>query len=248
MNAGKPARPLGGFEARLEAELVQMVTERAAAQSGPATVVWRRQPGQVERAAGRLLRSPGLARALVTTPSLLLPWLIASAVVLAAGAAATLGTRQPWVGLLAPVVAAAGIAYAYGLGIDPAWELSRSMAVSDRLVLLVRALAVFALDAGLGLAASAASGVAVGITFGWLVPMTALCALALAVATVARSANAGVAAGVAGWSLIVLSEKAATGRFAGAVSDSALMLPYLAVAVICVAVALYATRIPREVP
>ena len=247
MNAGEAGRPLGGFETRLEAELVRVVTERAAARPGPATVTWRRQPGQVERAAGRLLRSPGLARALVTTPSLLLPWLIASAVVLAAGAAATLGTRQPWVGLLAPVVAAAGIAYAYGPGIDPAWELSRSMAVSDRLVLLVRALAVFALDAGLGLAASAASGAAVGITFGWLIPMTALCALALAVATVSRSANAGVAAAVAGWSLIVLSEKAATGRFAGAVGDSALMLPYLAVAVICVAVALYATRIPQEV-
>jgi hypothetical protein len=247
MNAGEAGRPLGGFETRLEAELVRVVTERAAARPGLATVTWRRQPGQVERAAGRLLRSPGLARALVTTPSLLLPWLIASVAVLAAGAAATLGTRQPWVGLLAPIVAAAGIAYAYGPGIDPAWELSRSMAVSDRLVLLVRALAVFALDAALGLAASAASGAAVGITFGWLVPMTALCALALAVATVARSANAGVAACVAGWSLIVLSEKAATGRFAGAVSDSALMLPYLAIAVICVAVALYATRIPREV-
>ena len=247
MNAGEAGRPLGGFETRLEAELVRVVTERAAARPGPATVTWRRQPGQVERAAGRLLRSPGLARALVTTPSLLLPWLIASAAVLAAGAAATLGTRQPWVGLLAPVVAAAGIAYAYGPGIDPAWELSRSMAVSDRLVLLVRALAVFALDAALGLAASAASGAAVGITFGWLVPMTALCALALAVATVSRSAIAGVAACVAGWALIVLSEQASTGRFDAAVSNSALLLPYLAVTVICVAVALYATRIPREV-
>jgi len=247
MNAGEAGRPLGGFETRLEAELVRVVTERAAARLGPATVTWRRQPGQLERAAGRLLRSPGLARALVTTPSLLLPWLIASAAVLAAGAAATLGTRQPWVGLLAPVVAAAGIAYAYGPGIDPAWELSRSLAVSDRLVLLVRALAVFALDAALGLAASAASGAAVGITFGWLVPMTALCALALAVATVSRSANAGVAACVAGWALIVLSEQASTGRFDAAVSNSALLLPYLAVTVICVAVALYATRIPREV-
>ena len=247
MNAGEAGRPLGGFETRLEAELVRVVTERAAARPGPATVTWRRQPGPVERAAARLLRSPGLARALVTTPSLLLPWLIASAAVLAAGAAVTLGTRQPWVGLLAPVVAAAGIAYAYGPGIDPAWELSRSLAVSDRLVLLVRALAVFALDAALGLAASAASGAAVGITFGWLVPMTALCALALAVATVSRSANAGVAACVAGWALIVLSEQASTGRFDAAVSNSALLLPYLAVTVICVAVALYATRIPREV-
>ena len=247
MNAGEAGRPLGGFETRLEAELVRVVTERAAARPGLATVTWRRQPGPVERAAARLLRSPGLARALVTTPSLLLPWLIASAAVLAAGAAATLGTREPWVGLLAPVVAAAGIAYAYGPGIDPAWELSRSLAVSDRLVLLVRALAVFALDAALGLAASAASGAAVGITFGWLVPMTALCALALAVATVSRSANAGVAACVAGWALIVLSEQASTGRFDAAVSNSALLLPYLAVTVICVAVALYATRIPREV-
>jgi hypothetical protein len=246
MNVGEDRPLLGGFETRLEAELVRVVTERAAARPATATTVWRRQPGHVERVASRLLRSPGLARALVTTPSLLLPWLIATVVVLAAGAAATLGTRQPWVGLLAPVVAAAGIAYAYGPGIDPAWELSRSMAVSDRLVLLVRALAVFALDAGLGLAASAASGAAMGITFGWLIPMTALCALALAVAAVSRSANAGVAAGVAGWALVVLSEQAATGRFTAAVSNSALMVPYLAAAVICVAVALYATRIPRE--
>jgi hypothetical protein len=210
-----------------------------------ATQVWHRQPGALERTAARLLRSPGLARALLTTPSLLLPWLIASVVVLAAGAAATLETGKPWVALLAPAVAGAGIAYAYGPGIDPAWELSRSMAVSDRLVLLVRALGVFAADAVLGLAASAASGTAVGITFGWLVPMTAVCALALAVATVARSANAGVAAGLAGWAITVLAGQVADGRLTAAVSNSALILPYLAVAVICAAVAVLATRIPR---
>ena len=107
--------------------------------------------------------------------------------------------------LLAPAVAAAGIAYAYGPGIDPAWELSQSMAVSDRMVLLVRALAVFGLNAALGLAASAASGAAAAVTFGWLVPMTAVCALALAAATLARSANVGVAAGLAGWAITVLS-------------------------------------------
>ena len=245
MNVGEVRPPLGGFETRLEAELVKVVTARAAVQPGPAPVIWRRQPGLVERVAGQLLRSPGLARALVTTPSLLLPWLIASAVVLGAGAAATLSTGRPWVALLAPAVAAAGIAYAYGPGIDPAWELSRSMAVGDRLVLLVRALAVFALDAGLGVAASAASGTAVGITFGWLVPMTAVCALALAVAMVSRSANAGVAAGLAGWALLILSEQAATGRYTDAVTGSGLMLPYLAFAAACVAVALYATRIPK---
>ena len=222
-----------------------------------AAQVWRRQPGWLERTASRLLRSPGLARALLTTPSLLLPWLLTSVVVLAAGAAATLSSGQPVVALLAPAVAAAAIAYSYGPGIDPAWELSCSMAVSDRMVLLVRALAVFALNAVLGLAASAVSAVigvpqgpggtpaAAAVTFGWLIPMTAVCAFALAVATVARSASAGAAAGVAAWLIIVLSGRVASGHFAAAVTDTVLFLPYLAIGAVCAAITVYATRIPR---
>ncbi len=213
--------------------------------TGVAAQVWRREPGWLERAAGRLLHSPGLARALLTTPSLLVPWLIASVVVLGAGAGATLGTGTPYVALLAPAVAGAGIAYAYGPGIDPAWELSCSMAVSDRMVLLVRALAVFGLNAALGLAASAASGAAVAITFGWLVPMTAVCALALAAATLARSANVGVVAGLSGWAITVLGGRVADGRLTAAVTSASLVLPYLLFAAACGAVAWYATRIPR---
>jgi hypothetical protein len=213
--------------------------------TGVAAQVWRRDPGRVERLAGRLLRSPGLARALLTTPSLLLGWIIATAVVLAAGVVATLGTGTPYVALCAPALAAAGIAYAYGPGIDPAWELSRSMAVGDRMVLLARALAVFGLNAALGLAASAASGVAAALTVGWLVPMTAACALALAAATLANSANVGVAAGVAGWVIMVLAGRATLGQYTAAVTDSALVLPYLLFAACCCAVALFATRISR---
>jgi len=212
---------------------------------GVAAQVWCRRPGPVERAARRLLRSPGLARALVTTPSLLLGWVIATAVVLIAGAGFTLGTGQPWVALLAPAVAAVGIAYAYGPGIDPSWELSQSMAVGDRMVLLVRALTVFGLNAALGLAASAASGAAAAVTFGWLVPMTAVCALALAAATVTRSANVGVAAGLAGWVITILADQTAEGRYTAAVTDPSLVLPYLAFAACCVAVVLFATRTPR---
>jgi hypothetical protein len=222
-----------------------------------AAQVWHRQPGWLERAAGRLLRSPGLARALLTTPSLLLPWLLTSIVVLAAGAAARTDSGQPLVALLAPAMAAAAIAYCYGPGIDPAWELSCSMAVSDRMVLLTRALAVFGVNAVLGLAASAVSAVigappgpggtpaAAAVTFGWLVPMTAVCAFALAVATVARSASAGAAAGTGAWLITVLSDRVASGHFAAAVTDTVLFLPYLAIAAGCAAVALYATRIPR---
>jgi hypothetical protein len=75
--------------------------------------------------------------------------------------------------------------------------------------------------------------------------MTAVCALALATATVARSANVGVAAGVAGWVIILLSGHAATGRITAAITDSVLWLPYLTFAACCAAIVLYATRILR---
>jgi hypothetical protein len=213
--------------------------------TGVAAQVWLRRPGRIERLAARLLRSPGLARALVVTPSLLIGWVIATAVVLLAGMAATLGTHAPYVALFDPAVAAAGIAYAYGPGMDRAWELSQSMAVSDRMVLLARALAVFGLNAVFGLLASTASGAAVAVTFGWLVPMTAVCALALAAATLARSANVGVAAGISGWVITVLAGKAIAGQVTAAVASPSLIAPYLVFTACCGALVLYTTRIPR---
>jgi len=224
-----------------------------------AAEVWRRHPGRLERTAARLLRSPGLARALFTTPSLLLPWLIASAVVLAVGALTQVGAGQPLVWLIAPAVAAAGIAYSYGPGLDPAWELSCSMPVSDRLVLLTRAVAVFAVNAVLGLIASAAtlgthaSAGTAQLTFAWLLPMTAACALALAVAVAVRSAVAGAGAGVGAWLALVLVRGATDGAGGGlsaaaltsAVTDANLYLPYLAVAACCAVIVLFATRPQR---
>jgi hypothetical protein len=212
---------------------------------GVAAQVWHRRPGWLERWAARLLRSAGLARALVTTPSLLMSWLIASVVLLAVGAAATAATGQPLVELLAPALAGVGIAQAYGPGADPAWELSCSMAVSDRMVLLVRALAVLGVDAALGVIASAASGAGAGLTFGWLVPMAAVSALSLAVATVVQSANIGVAAGLAAWAITVLSSRVAVGRFAAAIASTSLILPYLAFAALCSVLVVYMTRIPK---
>jgi hypothetical protein len=215
--------------------------------TGIAAQVWARSAGRLERLARRLLRSAGLARALVCTPSLLLGWVIATVVVLAAGVAATVATGTPYVELLAPGVAAAGIAYAYGPGIDPAWELARSMAVSDRMVLLARAVAVFGVNALIGCLASAATGAAVAVTFGWLVPMTAVCALALAAAVVTQSSNAGVVTALFGWLITVLGGRIAVGRLGAAVTDSSLILPYLAFAACCGAVVVYATRIPRGI-
>ncbi len=226
--------------------------------------VWRRHPGRLERAAARLLGSPGLARALFTTPSLLLPWLIASAVVLAAGALTQVGAGQPLVWLIAPAVAAVGIAYCYGPGLDPAWELSCSMPVSDRLVLLTRAVAVFAVNAAGGLIASAAPlgaraaqpAITAQLTFAWLLPMTAACALALAVAVAVRSAIAGAGAGTGAWLTLVLVRSVTAGAGGGlsaatltsAVTDASLYLPYLAVAACCAVLVLFATRPQRGLP
>jgi len=223
-----------------------------------AAEVWRRHPGRLERTATRFLRSPGLARALLTTPSLLLPLLIATTVFLAVGALAQASAGQPLVWLIAPAVAAVGVAYAYGPGIDPAWELSCSCAVSYRMVLLTRAVAVFAVNAALGLAASAAtvgttaSAHAAQLTFAWLIPMTAICAMALAVAVATRSANTGAAAGVAAWIIVVLGWSAASSApgaagvsLTAAVTDPSLYLPYLAVAACCAVIVGYATRPQR---
>jgi hypothetical protein len=227
-----------------------------------AAEVWRRHPGRAERTAARLLRSPGLARALLTTPSLLLPWLIASAIVLAVGALTQVGAGQPLVWLIAPAVAAVGIAYSYGPGLDPAWELSCSMPVSDRLVLLTRAVAVFGVNAALGLIASAATlgtHVSTGtaqLTVAWLLPMTAACALALAVAVAVRSAIAGAGAGAGAWIILVLAHGAADGpagvggglsaaALSSVVADANLYLPYLAVAACCAAIVLFVTRPQR---
>jgi hypothetical protein len=213
-----------------------------------AAEVWRRNPGWLERTAARLLRSPGLARALLTTPSLLVPWLISTVVVFGAGALLRLGPGQPAVWLLAPAVAAVGIACAYGPGIDPAWELCYSMAVSERMVLLTRAVAVFAVNAVLGLAASAASGAAASLTFGWLLPMTAICGLTLAVAVAARSATVGAAAGVAAWVITVLANRTASGQLTATVTNTETYLPYLAAAACAAAAVAYVTRPQKGLP
>jgi hypothetical protein len=212
--------------------------------AGVAGDVWARPIGPIERLAGRLLRSPGLARALVTTPSLVLSWLLASAGVLAVGVLATQSTGTPWVALIAPALAGIGVAYAYGPGVDPAFELARTMPISDRIILLVRSFAVCGTDVVLGLVASLLAGQALGLTLGWLLPMTAISALALAAATLARSANVGVAAGLTGWTVVVLGSTLHTRNLGDAIElANGMLAPVYALATLaCLALALWATN------
>jgi hypothetical protein len=130
------------------------------------------------------------------------------------------------------------------------------------MVLLVRAVAVFAVNACLGLVVSGvsywaaadglhgagghATAAAAAITFAWLIPMTAVCALTLAAAVVTRSASAGALAGVLAWGATVLASRVSAGAFTAAVTDTAAYLPYLAVAACAMAVIEYATRTQRR--
>jgi hypothetical protein len=50
---------------------------------------------------------------------------------------------------------------------------------------------------------------------------------------------------VAGWVITVLIGKATAGQLTTVITDSALVLPYLAFAACCCAIMWYATRIPR---
>lgn len=224
--------------AALDVDLERVWTEVAAE-------VWAEPVRPIEYVARRTLGSPGLARALVTTPSLILSWITASAVILGIGVLMTRTTGTAWVALLAPALAGIGIGFAYGPGIDPAFELSQTMAISDRMVLLVRGLTVFAVYATLGLIASFFTAAASGITLGWLVPMTTVSALALAAATLARSATVGVAIGLSGWGLVVLGSAVQTHDLSTAVVQPSLVPGYLAGTVLFVALALYATSNER---
>lgn len=226
-------------QARASLEGLDVDLEKA--WTGVAAEAWSSTMSWPEIVAARLLRSPALARALVNTPSLLLSWILATAVVLAAGVLATPLSGDPWVALLAPALAGAGIAYAYGPGVDPAFELNRTMATSDRMVLLVRTLAVFGLNAALGLIASLFSVATIGITLGWLLPMTTVCAFALAVATLARSANVGVGAALLVWGFIVTALAARTQDIGSAVEIEALMPAYAVCTAVLVLLTLYAT-------
>jgi hypothetical protein len=116
-------------------------------------------------------------------------WL-ASAFVMALGVLVTLANQPtssaemvPLV-LVAPLVAALGIAFLYGPVADPSLEIELATPVSPRLIVLVRLLLVFLFDLALGLIGSVALVMARSewslwpLVALWLAPMTFLAALA----------------------------------------------------------------------
>jgi hypothetical protein len=142
-------------------------------------------------------------------------WL-ASALVMTLGVLVTL-TSQPGttaetlpLALIAPLVAALGIAFLYGPTADPSLEIELATPVSPRLVVLVRLLLVFLFDLALGLIGSVAL-VALHSDWSlwplialWLAPMTFLAALAFLLSMLFVDPLIGVSICLTLWGLQVL--------------------------------------------
>lgn len=200
--------------------------------------IWATEPGWLERTAAQLLRSPALARALVTTPSLVTAWLLASALVLALGVLVTNATEQPWVPFLAPVVAIVGVSFVYGAGADPVWEIVQTTALPRRMVLLVRVVAVFATNMAIALVASLFTPMAGSVVLLWLLPMVGLSMIALAFATWTQSPVFGAASGLLIWLAVSLQSLSRANDVTAFVNEDVIagMAPLYALATLVAAV------------
>lgn len=143
------------------------------------------RPGPVEALLARFGLSEHLARLLAATPSLSLSWLVAVAVTLAfAVTAAYQGPRGALFFLVvAPLLPVAGVAAAYGPGIDPTYEVGLSSPMSRFRLLLMRTTAVLVTTTALaGLATLGLPGLDWAAA-AWLLPALALTLASLALAT-----------------------------------------------------------------
>jgi hypothetical protein len=163
------------------------------------------RPSVLERLLVAVGVRPGLARFTATTPSLRLAWLGANLLVLLLVALPL--TSRPmtsWpsaVLLVAPLLAAAAVAFAYGPAVDPAYEAVAATPLSPVAALLIRLAAVLVANS---LLAGAVDLVVDdrGPTVGWLLPMTAAALLAVLVAS-RWTPMVGAATGMGAWLLVL---------------------------------------------
>jgi hypothetical protein len=156
----------------------------------------------------------------VKTPSLFVAWLLASAIIFIVGAVMTSTTDQPLIPLLAPAVAGIGVAFAYGAGADPAWEISRGTAIPQRMLLLIRVVTVFATSTLIGLISTLVTERTADLTFLWLLPMATVALLGLAVAIVTDSPTIGGCSALAIWVSVISATFIDTRQAADAISSS----------------------------
>lgn len=180
----------------------------------------------------RLLRAQTYSPVPVRPPlkmSLLWMWLIlrsqmrlinvltwaASALLLALGTLVTFlsfqtpnGTTLPII-LVAPVVAAVGVAFLYGEDVDPPLELQMTTPVSPRMILLARLALLYGFNLVLALACSILLALTqaqislVPLVLSWLAPMTFLSALAFTLSVLFFDTTISIIISLGTWFVLV---------------------------------------------
>jgi hypothetical protein len=162
--------------------------------------------GVAERLLVRLGVAGHTARLLAATPALRGSWLLAVAATLAFAVAAARVFPGPDKNLVflcvAPLLPLAGIAAAYGPGVDPTYEIGLAAPLRSFRLLLLRAAAVLGTALPLAALASLALPQLGPGAAGWLLPALGLTASSLALATTVEPLRAiGITAGA--WVVVV---------------------------------------------
>ena len=164
---------------------------------------------------GRLLGlSPSLARFIALTPTLSISWLLAGTLTLLVGlalpGAAGLDAGSTPLVVLAPLVAAAAVAFSYGPAVDPAYSIVAVTPLSPVRALLARLAVVLGVNAVVAMVLDLVIA-RDGIDAGWLLPMAAVALLAAVVASWSTPVT-GAATGIGVWLAIVLSRVSSGGH------------------------------------
>jgi hypothetical protein len=184
------AVPSAGQRAPEPAQLVRTVLTRSARGEGPSETGPDSRPlRHLRYLAALVLTEARLIRLAVPVASALVMALGVTFVLIATEGPGTSTAAGDLLALVAPIVAAAGVAGAYRSRHDPAAELVAATPTSGRFLLLVRLTLVFGYDLVLALAASAVLAVTTADTTSldmligaWLGPMALLSSFSLLVA------------------------------------------------------------------
>ena len=187
--------------------------------------------GLVERALLRVGVADHDARLLAATPSLRRSWLIAVAAVLALAVGVAHGTADGyWFFLaVAPMLPLAGVAAAFGPGIDPTYEIGVAAPMRGFSLLLIRATAVLISTVVLGLVAALSLPDVNWATAAWLLPSLGLVMSSLALSTLVHPVRAAATIAVVWLGAVGVGASVAAGPWAGQVFGESMQVAVLGV-------------------
>ena len=167
------------------------------------------KPGPIERSLLKIGVEQHVARLLAATPSLRLSWLTAIALTLSFAVIASYQIENGFLLFLivAPLIPLAGIAVAYGPGVDPTYEIGLASPTRGFYVLSIRATAVLITTTVPAVVAALALPQPSWAVVAWLLPSLGLTTTSLALTTrfrPLRSASLVAGAWVAGSALAMI--------------------------------------------